>query len=839
MKFFQKFFHVFCVTTLPMLGCLMCGVADAELRSTPMDAFRVPEGFKVELVYEVPLKEQGSWVAMANDQDGSLIVSDQYGGLYRVEFSDSELIVGDDSASQVTVTSIAAPVGMVQGIYASKDGLYVGVNGDDEQTNGVYRLQDMDGDGQFETSDFIIPIKGKSEHGPHAIIPGPDGRLYTCAGNACEIPQSVERSRVPHNWGNDHLLGRMPDARGFMAGNLGPGGFVLSFKPDGTDIELVAVGFRNEYDIAFNEQGDLFTYDADMEWDVGTPWYRPTRVNHVVSGVDFGWRNGTGKYPAYAADSFGSIVDVGYGSPTGISFAYGTKFPEPYRSSLMISDWSYGVIYAVQVEPNGASYTGSIKPFISAAPLAVTDLIVRPQDGCMYVSVGGRRTQSALYRVRYVGAQTDAKVTVQSTPVEAALRRELESFHRPSDAAAVQLAIKHLGSEDRAVRNAARIVLEHQPLENWKTKVLQITEPVSQITSGVALARSGDNDARLKAVQMLSKINWQQLTDESRLDLLRAYQILFVRADSLASTERQSVIDQLSDHFPSSSVNSSVNRELAAVLLYLNAPDAVAKSVDLLANSGSADDQIHYALCLREIEQGWSFELRQRYFQWFFDVASARGGNSFGGFIDNIRKAAIAKLDDETATKLGNLIQKKPQSIDPAQALQARTMVREWTVDEAVTATESDHQPNLQNGKKLFAVGQCYQCHRFAGQGGIQGPDLTGATGRFSIRDLITAIVEPNKEISDQYQATQFLTDDDRVITGRVANLSGDKLMISTNMLDPEGFTTLSRDEIVQTKPSPVSMMPAGLINTFTAEEISDLISYIRSGAGGNIAAKQ
>ena len=54
-------------------------------------------------------------------------------------------------------------------------------------------------------------------------------------------------------------------------------------------------GFRNAYDIAFNPDGELFTFDSDMEWDWGMPWYRPIRINHCTSAAEFGWRSGTGK----------------------------------------------------------------------------------------------------------------------------------------------------------------------------------------------------------------------------------------------------------------------------------------------------------------------------------------------------------------------------------------------------------------------------------------------------------------------------------------------------------------------------------------------------------------
>ena len=65
---------------------------------------------------------------------------------------------------------------------------------------------------------------------------------------------------------------------------MAPGGWICRTDPDGKHWELLCAGFRNQYDIAFNPDGELFTYDADMEWDTGTPWYRPTRVNHCVLG---------------------------------------------------------------------------------------------------------------------------------------------------------------------------------------------------------------------------------------------------------------------------------------------------------------------------------------------------------------------------------------------------------------------------------------------------------------------------------------------------------------------------------------------------------------------------
>jgi glucose/arabinose dehydrogenase len=168
---------------------------------------------------------------------------------------------------------------------------------------------------------------------------------------------------------------------------------------DGRNLEVLSVGYRNAYDLAFNADGELFTYDSDMEWDIGTPWYRPTRICHVVPGSDYGWRSGNGPWPPYYPDTVPAAAELGPGSPTGLTFGVGTKFPERYQKALFAADWSYGNIYAIHLSPHGASYRGEVERFASAMPLAVTDMVVRPQDGAMYFAVGGRRSQSALYRI--------------------------------------------------------------------------------------------------------------------------------------------------------------------------------------------------------------------------------------------------------------------------------------------------------------------------------------------------------------------------------------------------------------------------------------------------------
>ncbi len=135
---------------------------------------------------------------------------------------------------------------------------------------------------------------------------------------------------------------------------------------------MIVAGLRNHYDIAFNALGDLFTYDSDMEWDVGTPWYRPTRIYQLVSGGDYGFRESSGKLMAYCPDIVPPLVEVGPGSPTGMVSGMGAKFPAKYQNAIYACDWTYGTLYAVHLVPEGAGYRATLEEFLAGKPLPLT-----------------------------------------------------------------------------------------------------------------------------------------------------------------------------------------------------------------------------------------------------------------------------------------------------------------------------------------------------------------------------------------------------------------------------------------------------------------------------------
>lgn len=818
-----------------------------EPTATPIDMLKVAKGFDVELLYSVPKDEAGSWVNMCHDPKGRLIVSDQYGSLYRLTPA------GILGAKELKIEKINVDIGEAQGLLWAFDSLYVSVNRGKKYASGLYRVRDTDGDDQLDSVETLRELKGGGEHGPHAVLPHPDGKsLVIICGNGTTLPE-VSSSRVPLTWDEDQLLPRVQGR--FMRGKRAPGGFICRVDPDGKNWELMATGFRNEFDGAYNADGELFAYDADMEWDFNLPWYRPTRICHVVSGAEFGWRSGGGKWPTYYSDSVPPVVDIGPGSPTGVTFGYGAKFPAKYQNALFACDWSYGKLYAVHLSPKGATYGGKLEEFITGTPLPLTDAIINPHDGAMYFLIGGRRVQSGLYKVTYSGSESTAPASGHDAQqVDArAIRQKLEVLHAGDHADAVDEAWPHLGSSDRFVRYAARVAIEHRPLTEWKDRALSEQNVQAALSALMAMARkfqrpdkgqdtnidtaipdwasnSGDQNGaeRREILEALDRLNWVRLTVEQKVQLMRVLTLTFLRVGPPDGEERTDIIGRGGAEFPTGAADLDV--EVGQLMVYLQAPYAAYALVEALENAPTQEEQIRFAAMLRLLKTGWDDELRERYFKWFVQASTYRGGASFATFISNIRTEAIATLTADEKARLKPILEAKPDNDAPTFTAKPRQFVKVWTMQQLVPLVQTGlKNREFDKGRRLFGAAACFACHRFDNQGGAVGPDLTQLSGRFSARDILESVVEPSKQISDQYGAVQIVTLDGKVVTGRIINLAGDSYRIQTNMLDPGTLVGVDRKQIDVMMPSKTSMMPNGLLNTLNEEEVLDLMAYLLS----------
>ena len=188
----------------------------------------------------------------------------------------------------------------------------------------------------------------------------------------------------------------------------------------------------------------------------------------------------------------------------------------------------------MHLTPKGSSYVGKVEEFASAQPFPLTDLLVNPQDGAMYIVVGGRKVQSGIYRVTYTGQETTVPAkSISGGEVARKRRQALENFVqkgvKPANPKQLNQIWSALGAKDRGIRHAARVALEKQPVKNWKNKLSSEKNPVVASAAMIALARadSKSSDTVLSKVMTLdyaNEKNWQQ-----RIDLLRSITLALTR----------------------------------------------------------------------------------------------------------------------------------------------------------------------------------------------------------------------------------------------------------------------------------------------------------------------
>ena len=835
-----------------------CAAQEGAKVTTPEQIDTLP-GFKVELVARAERAKHGSWISVAKDPKGRLLLFGQRGQ------PTTRLTVRDGKVEKEEVLKL--PISEVMGALFAFDSLYL--NGSDGKRFGLFRLRDAGGDGQYEHVEFLREWKGGAgEHGAHGIVLGKDGKLYIVAGNFVDVPEDVLPTSPHRNYADDLALPRAEDGNGFGAGRKPPGGYVVRLDPDGKNPELFASGQRNAYDIAFNADGELFGFDSDMEWDWGTPWYRPVRVFHATSGADHGFREGTAKWPTYYFDSLPAAVDIGIGSPTGVVFGYGAKFPAKYQKALYVLDWTYGRLHAVHLDPRGASYGGTWENFVAPktlkapsgkTPLNLTDAIVG-DDGAMYFTIGGRNTAAALYRVTYTGDEPTAPAELHDKEgAEArALRHELEQFHDRPDPKALDAAWKHLGSDDRFVRYAARIAVERQPVEQWKARALAEEEPKAALAALLALARYGGEGVQPDILKALARFPVASLPEERQLEKLRVIEVSIARQGKPTGELAQQVIKELDPLYPAKTY--PMNRELAQVLLALEAPGAVARTVKLLESAPTQEEQIAYVHALRTVDEGWTPELRKAYFtwwtkdrkgaahppevtKWFEDAGRPYdNGASFPRFVGNFHADAKKTLSPQEVASLEPVLSAYTPPQPRGRRQQApppkpRAFVKAWTMADIEPELEKVGKGrNFRRGREVYEATQCLQCHRIGatgqgaeGQGGAIGPDLSAVASRFTRRDILESTLEPSKVVSEQYMNTVVALNNGTTVVGRVLEATDDKLVIQPDPLKPDKVE-VAKDRIRRQVPSTVSPMPANLVDVLTKEELLDLLAYVEAG---------
>lgn len=821
-------------------GALVAEEGNQRQATTPA-SIRVKEGFRVELLRSAQ-EGESSWISMTWEPTGNLLLGLDDQGIARLRLGDAgkpivwERLSGSENFRHV------------RGILYAHDSLYVSATDSQE----VYRLMDRDGDGEYEQRQLFqrLAYNSRYGHGMNQIVLGPDGMLYFVVGNDVVFPDNIDPQSPYRGPQKDWLLTHPADD-----GQDDRVGYIARVDPEGKNWKIIAGGLRNQFDLAFDADGEMFTWDADMEWDVGLPWYRPTRLNHIVPGGEYGWRWGTGKWPAWYPDSLPSTLDTGYSSPTALTFGYSSHWPDRFRRALFMADWQLGRIFSVDLDVDGASYQAEASVFVEGGPLNVCDMSFGP-DGALYFITGGRGSQSGLYRVQWIGADIETEVVAndesQTETIDLrATRRKLEVLQELQDANQFDFIWQQLASEDRWIRFAARVAMENQDMIQWQKAVegylangeagerTQTERSLHMALLG--MARVGGVERRAWVLEQLLSSDWDNLATDELVVVLRALQLNWLRQGMPSIDEQKAILARLEPHYPHSSF--AVNWLMCELLVRMKSEHVLEKTLQLLQTNVTQEEEFQYVKTLMHLEGPWSLESSEQMLDWFLRSRRYRGGRLVETVWNQLRERFLGKLSDDQQQQFAARIERLNQAeVVPGESEIAppRAFVQDWTVEELLEDVQAIDQQlaNVQQenrsssrslGLQALEAAACLKCHQFGERGTHVGPDLTGVAKRFDGRALLESIIEPSRQIDPKYLNTAYLLANGKVIAGRTVGVSRSQLVIETDALT--GRTeTVERSEIEQSSPAELSPMPQGLLNTLSRDEVLALVRLLREG---------
>ena len=806
---------------------------------------RIRDGFQINLIRSAE-PDEGSWVSMAFDPAGRLAVAREDQGLLR-------FTLRDDKQGVDHVEVIDAELQECRGLLYAHGSLYANAN----NSKAFYRLTDTDGDDAFDQTQLLRESAGGVGHGRNDLALGPDGWIWAIHGDSVDPPSPDQA---------DDLTSPLRDSA------KGPPlreGHVVRMSPDGSQAELVCSGLRNPFGIAFNSSGDAFTYDADNEYDMGSPWYRGTRVWQLFPGSDFGWRITQGSWPPYftdRADNAVAVLETGKGSPTAIMFGDQLRFPPPWNQCLYVLDWAYGRVLAVHLTPRGATYRSAAEVFLQGIPLNVTDLAAGP-DGALYLITGGRRTQSALYRVTATAnSQQDSGDTEHSRGTlriqdewqayAAEMRAEVhagERFLRERSAelapAAVAWSIRNFSRADPHLRTLAHTVIEREKPELWISSLMRLeavhpfhegalsvaraaTVPqLQQLLRRLAVLSASQNADRVPAAMLLRMISvrlqivqqlWTEHPELFGTEDVPAY------ADWLEAELR--TLNTLPWCVSVGDTLPAVRRRVAAAMGEAQSIHDISTVVPMLQSSDQ-QDQLAALLALRKHIGNADDHLVEKFLLTLNAGERYLGGDGMSIFLQRIRDDAAAAMTEQQRSSMAALLSPQPAAMESTPP---RAPLHRYTMNDLVSLFNDNAVPgNPARGAAIFREALCVRCHRYQSEGFAYGPDLTWVARRFSRQDLCRSILHPSEVVAEPWQMAQVVTSDGRVESGRIVargDYRSESLLLNTEPLNPAALIEIDKKDIDELNYVSTSPMPERLLDGFSLDEIRDLLSYLEIG---------
>lgn len=721
--------------------------------------------------------------------------------------------------------------------------------------NEILRLRDTNGDGTADEQKRIVFLDTKGNY-PH------NGLCGLCFD-----------SRGDLNFGMGENLGepyKLIGSDGTTLAGGGEGGNVYHCTADGTKLRRVATGFWNPFGACRDSSGRLFVVDNDPD---ASP---PCRLVHVVEGGDYGFqfrygRAGRHPFQAWNGELPGTLPMVaGTGeSPCEVVCYQSAGLPDEYRGELLVPAWADHRVERYTLKPKGASFTAERKPFIQGGTdFYPSGLTVAP-DGSLFVTDWGSKSyelhgKGAIWHIRWKDAKP-AKPTPRPKPAP-----EPPPPPLPNDATLLQ----HVADADPFVRHTAVQKLAGKPELLKSLHLKDVSNPqhrlgllLAEKTIGrtdrvAAYLADADADVRFLAIKWVA----DEMLTEFRPHLLQLLQkpnrdprefvglsTALARLDGKPVTEgalADYFLNRLADpQTPTGTrllalrsvpaTHSKLKTEHLVGFLTHDDPAFRVEALRALKDRGDATAAAAVEALARDEKQPVAVRAQALVTLAAFNHTNRAYTDFLIGLVagkdaalqqEALRSLVGVKLDPDQTARLEAAAVMSPGGREALARLNGRPIHDQRpdpkATDDWLKVLDGPADPEA--GRRVFEhtkLAGCYKCHQVAGRGANVGPDLS-RIGRTERKWILESLLQPSAVVAPHYQAWTIRTTDERTLTGLLVRTYLDE----SEYIDEKGNRfTVRATEVASITAAKNSIMPEGLLNGLTDQEIRDLMAYLES----------
>jgi len=728
---------------------------------------------------------------------------------------------------------------------------------------GVYRYSDLDGNGVSDTKNTIVTMVEPKNVYDHAgilgIAIGEDNWLYLSRGNVGGNRWEIQGTDGSHIEG------------------YGDGGNVFRCKVDGSQLEEIATGFWNPFDLKFNREGRLFVTDNDPDSR------GPNRLIEIVLGGDYGYKtiygpSGLHPFSSWNGELPGTLpFSVALGeAPCAMMDASNTNFGQPYDDQMLVNVWEENNMVRIPMLEQGSSVQGSPEVFIQGDKSFHPVALATNSQGDLYMTDWVLREypnhgQGRLWRVR------------SKNPGSSDIRKDVKQINR--------------FKEDTRDKDQLITDLEKTDAFDLATTRHYLSKKAT-LDELIPLLQHSDSHLRLQGLLTLFKLKQKigtaelipLLTDEN-LDV-RKMALVYIGVKGIAEMEphlyaalrKNQIPTQLFETFLAtvrhlqpafmegvankSGRSGSIPRELPTSFIANILENAsIAEAVKTMALPYLDDFGANEKLLIQLLEDTRDEEFQIALIKSLQKIPGVAHGTllkhiAFNRkFAHSARSMAVLELSygpDKYFGEVLALLEEEDEMLQyvamkylcmSASGEPAREEAKKWVEKQGdrisdtvlsvwkachgeIDSTSANEEAYVSvNGKGNAQLGElvfwnrtalCTTCHKVKGWGGVFGPELSYIGSSKSKSQLISAILEPSLEISPEWQGWFLIDEAGNRHTGRQIDVH----LNNAELMNTQGeYDTFKNPRSYG--PMESSLMPEGLEKTMTPREFNDLITYL------------